>query len=279
LPHAAPPASVVSVQPAIAQNGEIELAWYTAGEGERAILLVMGLGGRAADWGSHFVSELAQRHRVVRFDNRGTGASTKPRTTWSMRDMVDDAAHVLDVAGIDKAHVIGISMGGVIAQMFALTHPERVDHLVLISTYAGGRKMESPQPDASDVFVFPTGVPRDEIVRDRMRRITAPGFATAHPEIVEELVQLALLQPTPMRTFGAQLQAILEAPLVDRISEIRAPTLIVHGDCDPLIPIGNGRAIHERMPHARFHVLEGCGHLPMWEMPDAFTRTVVDFLP
>jgi pimeloyl-ACP methyl ester carboxylesterase len=267
------------VEPAIVRSGDLELAWYSAGEGERAILLVMGLGGRAADWGRQFVSELGRRFRVLSFDNRGTGASSKPRVTWSMRDMAEDSVRVLDAAGVQKAHVIGVSMGGVIAQLLALTHPDRVDHLVLMSTYPGGQKMEPPAPEAREVFVFPTGVPRDEIVRDRMQRITAPGFAAAHPAVIEELVELAIAQPTPTRTFGAQLQAILDAPLAERIGEIRSPTLIVHGDCDPLIPIGNGRAIHERMPQARFQLLPGCGHLAMWEMPDELVRVVLDFLP
>lgn len=260
-------------------NGDIELAWYSEGAGERAVLLVMGLGGRAADWGDDFVAKLASRYRVVRFDNRGTGASSKPKTTWTTRDMVDDAAHVLDAAGIDRAHVIGISMGGVISQLFALTHPERVDHLVLISTYAGGQKMLPPAPEARDIFAHPGDLPRDEVVRDRMRRITGKGFADAHPGRVEELVRLALAQPTPYRTFGAQFQAIVGSPLAERLRDIAAPTLIVHGDCDPLIPIGNGRAIHERMPQARFHALAGCGHLPMWETPDELTRVVLGFLP
>jgi len=263
----------------MARSGDVELAWYSAGEGERAILLVMGLGGRAADWGRQFVSELARRHRVLSFDNRGTGASSKPRVAWSMRDMAEDAVRVLDASDVQQAHVIGVSMGGVIAQLLALTYPDRVDHLVLLSTYPGGQKMDPPAPEAREVFVFPTGVPRDEIVRDRMRRITAPGFAAAHPAVIEELVELAIAQPTPARTFGAQLQAILDSPLAERIGEISSPALILHGDSDPLIPIGNGRAIHARMPQARFHVLAGCGHLAMWETPDELARVILDFLP
>ncbi len=262
----------------IARSNDVELSYRVIGRGDETVLMIMGLGGRAADWGVPFPAHLAERFRVVLFDNRGTGASSKPRSEWSLEDMAKDALCVLDAVGVERAHIVGISMGGMISQLVAIDHAERVERLVLMSTSFGGPEVVPPTLDVGAIFVPAPGTPVDQVVRTSMSAIAAPGFAQAHPEAIEALVQIAVASPTPRRAFLAQLQAILSNDRSRRLAGIRAPTLVVHGDLDPLVPYPNGVALAERIPGARLVTLHGCGHLPMWEATDALSRVVFDFL-
>jgi pimeloyl-ACP methyl ester carboxylesterase len=262
----------------ITRVGEIELSYSVSGKGQSTVLLVMGLGGRAADWGTRFPEILARRHRVVTFDNRGTGASSKPKAHWTLDDMARDAIAVLDAVEAERAHVVGISMGGMIAQLIGLDHATRLDRLVLMSTHAGGPDVIYPSGEVASVFSTDPGTPVDVMMTRAMRLISAPGFAERSPEVIAELVRLAVLQPTPWRAFMAQLQAIIESNRSERLSKITAPTLIVHGDLDPLIPYPNGVALSKLIPKSTLVTLEGCGHLPMWEVVDELGRVVDDFL-
>ncbi len=261
-----------------ARNGEVTLAYRALGDGPRTLLLVMGLGGSGADWGTEVPEALAKGRRVVVFDNRGTGRSTKLRTSWTMADMADDAAAVLDAVGAERAQVMGISMGGMITQVLALDHADRVERAVLLSTYTGGPKVVPPTPEVSAVFTPPRGMPREEIVRSRVALITAPGFAERYPDRVEALVRIAVETPTPTATFATQLQAVLGCDHAERLASIDKPVLIVHGDVDPLIPFENARQLAEKLPAAKLEVLAGAGHLPMWECPDALLGVVEPFL-
>lgn len=263
--------------PATLQSG-VSIAYSVEGSGDETVLLIMGLGARAADWGPRFPARLAQRFRVVRFDNRGAGASEVPRDTWTLDDMARDAVAVLDAVGAERAHVVGLSMGGMIAQLLALDHSARVDRLVLMATHFGGRSVVPPRPEAFSIFMPEPGTSPEELVRGATRVITGPGWADAHAGAVEELVALAREQPTPKRVFGAQLQAILGSDRSERVRSIRAPTLVIHGDADPLIVYENGVRLAERIPGARLETLAGVGHLLHYEAPEVVDRLVGDFL-
>ena len=135
-----------------ATSGDTKLAYSVEGDGKETVLLVMGLGGRASDWGTAFPDALAEKYRVVRFDNRGVGASPMAPGGYVLSDLARDATAVLDAVSADKAHVIGVSMGGMISQLVALEHPARVNKLVLLSTNFGGVTLEPPHPDAMRLF-------------------------------------------------------------------------------------------------------------------------------
>ena len=261
-----------------ARSGDVSIAYSSEGDGSETILLIAGLGCRAADWGHAFPERLAQRYRVVRFDNRGAGASSKPDVAWSLEDMAGDAIAVLDTVGAARAHVIGVSMGGMIAQLLALDHAERCASLTLMSTNMGGHEVIAPTAEALALFRPPPGTTAEEIARQSLHVLTAPGFAEANPGAVETLVRYAIDEPTPRRAFGTQLQAILENDRSARVQHIRVPTLVVHGDSDTLIPADNGRAIAQRIPGARFELLERCGHYPMWEKSERLGELVLGFL-
>ncbi|MCC6216922.1 MAG: alpha/beta fold hydrolase [Polyangiaceae bacterium] len=251
-----------------ARSGSERIAYRVLGDGARTWVLVMGLGGRAADWGEAFPHALAREGRVVLLDNRGTGASSQPDTPWSLEDMASDVLAVLDDLDLGRASVLGLSMGGMIAQELALAHPERVERVVLMSTHAGGPQPERP-PEIVALFLPPRGTSMETITRDALRLITGPGFADAHAPIVEELVRRALAQPTPKRTFLAQVQAILSSDRRERLGALGPPALVIHGTDDPLIPVEAGRELARLIPGARLVELPGCGHLPHLERAEA----------
>jgi len=261
-----------------ARSADVSLAYSVQGDAPETILLIAGLGSRAADWGAAFPERLAQSYRVVRFDNRGAGASSKPEQAWTLCDMAADAVAVLDAVQAERAHIIGVSMGGMIAQLLALEHAPRCASLVLMSTSFGGHEVIAPTPEALALFRPARGTTPEQIVRQSMHVLTAPGFAERNPDAIETLVRYALEQPTPRRAFGAQLQAIMDSDRAERVQQIQHPTLVVHGDSDTLIPDGNGRALAGRIPNARLEILEDCGHMPMWEKPERLSELVLEFL-
>ncbi len=258
--------------------GDHDLAWISRGDSSSTVLLLMGLGGRTSDWGEAFPAALAQHHRVIAFDNRGTGRSARVDRAFSLQDLADDAIGVLDALGVARAHVVGISMGGMIAQRVAAQAPRRVDKLVLMSTHVGGLRVFWPHPRAVQVLFPEPGTPAAQIVRARMAGIAAPGFADKNPHTVDAIVASALGAPTPLRTYRYQLQAVLRDDRYPVLRHIEAETLVVHGDADPLVPFENGKLLARKIPHAHLAVLHGCGHLPMWEQPEQLCGVVTGFL-
>ncbi|MBI1816298.1 MAG: alpha/beta hydrolase [Deltaproteobacteria bacterium] len=258
--------------------GNINLAYYTYGTGF-PVLMIQGLGGRAADW-SNVPATLGERFQAITFDNRGTGKSDKPDEEYSLNTMADEAVAVLDaIAGSSTpAHVVGVSMGGMIAQLVALRHPQRVKKLALLSTTPGGSHTVPPSPMAMLALMPDLTKPPEEIVRNAMRAITAPGFADAHAEILREIVATALSAPTPQFVFARQMAAVMASDRYERLREISAPTLVLHGDVDPLVPYANGEIVASRIPGATLHTLRGCGHLAMWEQPRELTAALLEFL-
>jgi pimeloyl-ACP methyl ester carboxylesterase len=260
-----------------ARVGTVRLAYYVDGSGP-PLLCIMGLGGRGTDWNPAFVAAMAPHHEMIRFDNRGTGRSDRPEEPYSLDVMADEAVGILDAVGRTRAHVLGVSMGGMIAQLVALRHPARVDRLVLIATHAGGAAVTPPTPDAMGALMGDRSRPVAELVREAMTTITAPGFAARRPEAIDALVANAVALPTPPASFARQMQAILASDRSARLAEIAAPTLVIHGVDDPLVPHANGEALARAIPDARLLSLEACGHMPMWECPDALARGIRRFL-
>jgi pimeloyl-ACP methyl ester carboxylesterase len=259
-----------------ARVGHVNLAYYVGGSGP-PVLCIMGLGGRGTDWNPAFLAAMTPHHEMIRFDNRGTGASDRPEETYSLDVMADEALGVLDAVGRERTHVVGTSMGGMIAQLVALRHPSRVAGLVLIATHAGGPSVTPPTPAAMNALVGDRSHPPEMIVREAMTTITAPGFAARHPEAIDALVANAVRQPTPPASFARQMQAIIASDRTSRLADIRAPTLVVHGTDDPLVPHANGERLARHIPGARLVTLPDCGHMPAWERPGDLARELSAF--
>jgi pimeloyl-ACP methyl ester carboxylesterase len=260
----------------VAKRGEVELAYDVRGEGPW-LLLLMGLGGRAADWSEPFTDRLAARFRVLRVDNRGAGRSSKPDGPYSMAGLAEDALACLDAVGALHASVVGFSMGGMIAQELAIDHGARVDRLVLLSTHEGGARVVPP---SDETMAAMAGRGRDArlVVRRRLAAIAAPGWAEANGDLVEEIVRIALEAPMPMQAFLAQANAVMQGDRSARVPRIEQPTLVVHGTHDPLVPVDNGRRLARAIPGAGLRELAGVGHLPMWEAGSALAELVETFV-
>ncbi|SEO91487.1 Pimeloyl-ACP methyl ester carboxylesterase [Trujillonella endophytica] len=274
--------------------GAVELAYETFGSpGDTPLLLVMGLATQMIGWPDEFCRELAGRGlHVVRFDNRDIGLSTHldaagaPDVTalltgagtapYSLADMAGDAAGLLDALGWDSAHVVGASMGGMIAQSLAVRHPRRVRSLTSIMSTTGDRTVGSPAAAALGVLLAPPARSREEALEravDTYRVIGSPGFEFDETGL-RERAGLSFDRAYDPAGVARQLAAVLTTD--DRtahLGEIAVPTLVVHGESDALVDVSGGRATAAAVPGAELWVVEGMGHdLPREVWPELVER-------
>ncbi len=249
----------------------MKIAWESRGDGP-PLLLVQGLG--YARWGwDPVVPGLAERFSVLTFDNRGIGESDKPAGPYTAREMADDALQVLDEAGLESAHVVGASLGGMIAQEVAAAAPARVDRLVLCSTTPGGPGAV-PMPEVT-VRLF--GEAATLLPEAALRRFVENALGAGAPrELVDEIYVRRLENPPDAAGWQAQAAAGTTFPGAD--GAIAAPTLVMHGTADNVVDHRNAHLLAARIPGARVELIPGGGHLFFWEQPDAFVRIVSEFL-
>lgn len=241
------------------------------------VLLIQGLGYATWAWAS-YVPTLAERFRVIAFDNRGAGRSNKPNETYSIELLADDAHAVVEQLGTQPAHVAGISMGGYIALTLARLHPDAVASLALISTTCGGSSAE-PVPDSTlAAWAAASALDPPSFARATMPISFAPGWTEEHPEAFEELLAARLAYPTPGYAWRRQLDACEEllARGIDP-SSVTHPTLVVHGTADRVIPYGNAELLAEGIPGAELLRLDGAGHLALLERPGVIGTALLRF--
>ncbi len=244
------------------------------------VVLLSGLGGSRFGWWKQ-IEPFSQKFRVINMDNRDAGASAQGTGPYTIADMAEDTAGLIKNLKIAPAHIVGISMGGMIALELTIRHPDLVDKLVLASTTAGGPTGISPAPEILALLM--RGAQEDLATRVRMTypKLAAPGYMAAHPEDLEQIVQNALRHPMSLESYQRQLGACgvhLARGVTDRLRGISAPTLVVHGELDPLIPYPNGVYLAEHIPGAQLVTLPGVGHLSMIEAPERFNVEVSQFL-
>jgi 3-oxoadipate enol-lactonase len=259
----------------LAENDGATLYWESAGSGE-PVLLVMGLGMPATGWW-RTAPVLARRFRVLTFDNRGSGRSGRPRGPYTLAQLAGDALAVLDAAAEASAHVYGVSLGGMIAQELALRAPERVRSLVLGATTAGGPEHEPPDEETLGFLRRRPAMPPEEGVWASIPYLYGPRALERAADRIAEDVEQRLRFPPDRTGYEAQLAAAMRHDTTARLAAIAAPTLVLHGDADRTVPVGNGRRLAERLPAARFHLLAGAGHLYMTDAPES-DEAVVRFL-
>ncbi len=224
------------------------------------------------------MSELEQHFRLLLVDNRGIGRSDAPRPPYTTGKMADDLALVLDDAKIARAHVFGISLGGMIAQELALRHPRKVERLVLGCTRAGGRHSRGMSLRTIFRLVGPMRLPVDQAVRATSTIVLSAPFLRAHPEVVDDWVRLARELPPKPRGVIGQLLAGARHDASSRLSRLSAPTLLLTGDADRLIDPENSRLLAKRIPGARLELLGGAGHDFPTEQPVEAARVIRAFL-
>jgi pimeloyl-ACP methyl ester carboxylesterase len=260
----------------IAENDGVRLAYDVDGAGP-PLLLIHGLGYGRTGWGG-LPDRLARRFSVIRFDNRGVGDSDVPSGPYDPHGMAEDAVAVMRAAGFERAHVLGTSLGGMVAQELALSFPERVDRLVLACTQpAGADTMPLPQR-AIDAFArFPTMEPAAGL-RLMVENSLADTTVAERPELVDEVFAYRLENPPPLDGWLAQAQANLGWNVVDRLGELRMPTLVLTGTADNVVDPKGSDLLAERIPSARLERFVGCGHLFFWEQPQQVAAVLEEFL-
>lgn len=254
-------------------NQSARIYWDEQGQGE-PILLIMGLGYTAHMW-HRTRSLLAEHFRTVAFDNRGVGRSDSPDGPYPIPLMASDAAAVLDAAEVENAHVFGVSMGGMIAQEFALQYPTRVRSLILGCTAAGGPTAIRSEPEAAQMLKA-----RAEMTPDQAAVAALPfiyDVSTPRERIEEDL---AIRRPWLPRakSYLAQLQGILAWESYSRLPEVSVPTLIIHGQNDRLVPAGNGKLIADRISGSRLLLIPNASHIFPTDQPVVTHAVILDFL-
>jgi 3-oxoadipate enol-lactonase len=250
-----------------------DLHFVQRGEGE-PLLLIMGMSGTHLSWGDAFLDLLAEDFAVTAYDHRGVGRSPAQTGAFTLPDLAADVPPLLDHLGLESAHVMGISMGGMVAMHLALQHPERIRTLVLGCTYAGGPGQRlGTGPKVMALLQAMQSGDRERALRAGFEANVSEAFA--RDEAAYAAFRRAALElPVPVAAIMAQAAAIQQHDVHARLGEIAHPTLVVHGDQDHMLPVENGRDIAVHLPDARYEELAGIGHLFWVEAPERTARLV-----
>jgi 3-oxoadipate enol-lactonase len=251
------------------------LRWDSTGSGH-PLLLIMGLGLSGGAWWRS-VPPLAKRFRVITYDHRGTGRSTALMYSYTTEAMADDALAVLDSADVERAHLYGISLGGMVAQQLALRHRERVAGLVLGATHAGGRRAIAADEEVVSFFQRRSELPAEESAWGSVAYNYSPRARRKMAGQISEDIARRLAHPFDEQAYRAQMCAAALHNCYGRLSRLRIPTLVVHGSADRVVPVENARLIAERIPGAKLRILRDCGHLYPTEAPEV-NAVIGDFL-
>jgi len=251
--------------PYVISNGA-RLYWREQGSGS-PVLLIMGLSFTHEMW-FRLLPSISAQHRVVMFDNRGMGRSDVTRGPYLIRQLARDAVAVLDAAGIPSAHIVGASMGGMVAQELALSFPERVRSLVLACTSHGGLFARWPHLKHCPPRLSWTGEHEAKLLYAR---------STLRDRIYEDFAVRAG-GAWSLKGFLGQFTGILLWSSYRRLPRVNVPTLVLHGDEDHLVPIQNGRVVARRIPGAEFRAIPNAGHILMTDQPELCREAVSRFL-
>jgi len=278
-----------------AQANGVELEYEVVGDpAARPLLLVQGLGAQLVSIEERFCAELAARgFKVIRFDNRDVGLSTRldgagtpdlaaiwagdhSSLAYTLDDLADDAAGLLDAVGVRRAHVAGISLGGMIAQLLAIRHPEKVLSLASIMSTTGDRRVGQPSAEGAGVLFTPMPAERDRYLEQAVAnaRLALTGSAFPFdPDAIRRVAARGYDRAYDPGGVGRQLAAALAATdRTEALRSLRVPTLVVHGDVDRLVGVSGGEATAAAVPSARLLRIPGLGH----ELPPGAWPTVAD---
>ena len=259
---------------AYAELSDVRCYYELLGDGE-PLLLIPGLATTCRLWDS-IVPELSQHFTCIVVDNRGMGRSIARQTPHSLSDYVSDHIELLDHLQLPRAHVLGVSLGGVIAQHLAIDHPSRVDHLVLVSTASFFtpylRRMASLLAQGLRHFK------PENFLRMMELLATAPEFHDAHEQLVEQRVQSKCAANVSRRAIGTQLRCLASSEKKPEEYRIEAPTLVIAGEYDPIIPSCYARKMADLIPGSQFELIEGAGHNPLVDDAARVAPMIVEFL-
>jgi pimeloyl-ACP methyl ester carboxylesterase len=261
--------------PTVSVRG-VQLYFEEHGRGE-PLVLVPGFGTGLWIWYRQ-VPDFAERFRTIVFDPRGVARSHASDEPFTMRDLAEDLAALLEELQVEQAHVLGASFGGFVAQEFALAHPERTRSLILCCTSYGGVGHRPPAPETLAAIASTKGLNTEERVRENLLLAFSPRFVEEQPAEVERVINLRAENDVPEYAYLRQLQAAVAFDTAARIGRITAPTLVITGDEDVIVPHENSVNLAEAIPGAELRIVEGGSHTFFIERPREFNRAVVDFI-
>jgi pimeloyl-ACP methyl ester carboxylesterase len=244
-----------------------ELHCERAGDGE-PMLLIQGMSATHLAWGEPFLEELRRHFDLIVFDNRGMGLSGQAELPFTIADLAADTAALLDALEIETAHVVGISMGGMIAQELALSHPERIRTLTIGASYCGGPKGTLMAAEDLQMLgtAYASGI-AERVFRAMWEINLSAGFREDDLRFAA-FTEMGSALPAPQPVVLQQMQACAAHDTHERLGQVSLPTLVIHGDADRLLGYDNGCEIATLIPGARLETLEGVGHMFWWEQPE-----------
>ncbi|HKR01218.1 MAG TPA: alpha/beta hydrolase [Pyrinomonadaceae bacterium] len=259
-----------------AQVRGAQLYYEIQGEGE-PLILIPGFGAGRWIWFKQ-TPALSEHFRVITFDPLGIARSSGGDDVVSMGRLADDVAQLLRSINVERAHVVGASFGGFVAQEFALSHPSMTDALILCCTSFGGTGHVPPTPETLFALASTKGLNTSERVRENLLLAFSREYVEAEPAEIEHVINLREANFVPEHVYLHQLQAAVSFDASARVHGIKARTLVITGDEDIIVPAENSRNLATRIPGARLRVIPGGSHTFFIEKADEFNRAVVEFI-
>jgi pimeloyl-ACP methyl ester carboxylesterase len=257
----------------LARVGEIELSYERAGSGP-PLLMIMGMSGTFDHWGAALLDELRRDFETIVYDHRGVGASSRLEGPITIAELAEDAAGLMAALGLDSAHVLGISMGGMVAQELALAHPERIRTLALGCTYCGGEGSALTSEAVMRRLAEGTSSgDRERAIRIAWEVNVSPEFA-ANDDAYARFLEVGRRRAVSFEVILEQMRAITRHDTSARLPGLALPTLVIHGTLDQMLPVQNGRMIAGLIPGSRLEIFDGAGHMFFLEQPERTAELV-----
>jgi 3-oxoadipate enol-lactonase len=260
--------------PLVRANG-LDIHYRITGEGTETVLLVNGVGDDLESWTMQVAPLVASGLRVITFDNRGVGRSSLPPGPYSSREMAADTKALADALGLTAFHLVGVSMGGLIAQEYALSYPADLRSVVLANTYARADAYTRAAFDAWGQIAEAGGMPL--MMRQQAPWVFSPDFFEAQPARLATIVAEAERSPQPAASFSAQIAALLTHDCADRVGSLQTPALVIAADDDIIIRLSLSHRLFEELPRGSWAIVPG-GHAAFLENPDPWNRAVIEFI-
>ena len=254
--------------------------FYEVHGGGFPLMMIMGFTGNTSWWDPRWIETLSEKFKIIAFDNRGAGRTDISDREYSIKLFADDTAGLMDALGVPRANVLGLSMGGMIAQELVLNYPEKVKKVILCSTHCGGARSVQASDEVMEMLtadVSALALSAEEVARMTIPLLFTEEFIKNNADLKELMVRQILKAPISNEAFMRQMSAIMQFDTYDRLSQIKTPTLILRGKQDILIPPENGSILEKAIPGARLVSFENSAH-GLIEETEAVLGTILEFL-
>jgi len=242
------------------------------------LVMIMGFTGTSTFWSPYLIDGVSRHFKVIIFDNRGAGRTDKPDLDYTLKMMADDTAGLMDALGIERAHVLGLSMGGMIAQEFVLNHPEKVEKLILAGTHCGGSKAIFPPVEITDFLAGRTTKNNEEWIEREMPYLYPEEFIKYNPDYIERRKQGYLKFPLPDQSRKRNMLAAGRFKAGRRLKIITVPVLVIHGKKDRMMAYQNAEILANNILGAKLVLFENLGHDLFSPEPEKVNKVILDFL-